>query len=98
MNHRIQALLLALATTLALAACGGSSNNSSADVGTVTTPADAAMAATDAAVAGADAGPTCFTNPTTHFQIINACTTSQGIAKNPVLPLLLPDGGLPPLP
>jgi hypothetical protein len=34
----------------------------------------------------------------THLEIINACTDATGIAKNPVLPLLLPDGGLPQLP
>src|ERR1700712_4018693 len=37
----------------------------------------------------------CFTNPKTHFEIINACTDAQSIDKNPTLPLLLPDGGLP---
>ena len=46
---------------------------------------------------GGDAGPDCFTNPKTHFEIINACTNATKIAKNPVLPKLLPDGGLPPL-
>jgi hypothetical protein len=40
----------------------------------------------------------CFTNPKTHFEIINACTDAVKIAKNPTLPLLYPDGGLPPLP
>ena len=40
----------------------------------------------------------CFTNPTTHLEIINACTTAEKIYKDPELPLLLPDGGLPPLP
>ena len=39
----------------------------------------------------------CFTNPTTHFEIINACTDAVRIQKNPTLPLLLSDGGLPPL-
>jgi hypothetical protein len=40
----------------------------------------------------------CFTNPTTHNELINACTDAQPIAKDPTLPLLLDDGGLPPLP
>jgi hypothetical protein len=39
----------------------------------------------------------CFTNPQNHFEIINACTDSQKFDKNPNLPLLLPDGGLPAL-
>jgi hypothetical protein len=38
----------------------------------------------------------CFINPQTHFEIINACTDSVKITKNPTLPLLLSDGGLPP--
>lgn len=47
---------------------------------------------------GTDGGPTdCFVNPKTHAEIINACTTAVKITKNPVLPKLLPDGGLPPL-
>lgn len=40
----------------------------------------------------------CFVNPKTHFEIINACTDAVKITKNPALPLLLTDGGLPPLP
>jgi hypothetical protein len=74
---------------LALGACG-SSNETTPDASVVVTP--------DAPPVVPDAGPQCFTNPTTHFEIINACTTSQGIDKHPVLPLLLPDGGLPQLP
>ena len=47
---------------------------------------------------GEDGGPKdCFDNPTTHFEIINACTNATRIAKNPTLKKLLPDGGLPPL-
>jgi hypothetical protein len=41
---------------------------------------------------------TCVANPTTHLELINQCTTAKGITKNPSLPGLLPDGGLPPLP
>jgi hypothetical protein len=40
----------------------------------------------------------CYLNPTTHLEIINACTDAVKITKNPSLPLLLTDGGLPPLP
>ena len=39
----------------------------------------------------------CFDNPKTHFEIINACTNATKITKNPTLPKLLADGGLPPL-
>ena len=44
-----------------------------------------------------DAGP-CFASPSTHAELINQCTAAVGVAKNPVLPLLSADGGLPPLP
>ena len=40
----------------------------------------------------------CYLNPMTHLEIINACTDAVRITKNPTLPLLLTDGGLPPLP
>jgi hypothetical protein len=40
----------------------------------------------------------CFPSPKTHFEIINACTDAAKIDKSPTLPLLLADGGLPPLP
>lgn len=46
--------------------------------------------------APADLG--CFVNPVTHLQIINACTSAQQVDKKPLLPLLRPDGTLPPLP
>jgi hypothetical protein len=52
--------------------------------------------------AGVDAsGPpdaSCFENPQTHAEIINACTTAQKVTKKPNLPLLQPGGALPPLP
>lgn len=40
----------------------------------------------------------CYLNPQTHIEIINACTDAQAVDKTPVLPLLHPDGTLPPLP
>ena len=53
----------------------------------------------DAGVSDAGApDASCFTNPMTHEEIINACTTSQQIFKHPVLPLLNADGSLPALP
>ena len=55
--------------------------------------------------AGGDAGggtdaaePECFTNPTNHHQLLNACTDAARVDKTVTLPNLLPDGGLPPLP
>ncbi|NJM91228.1 MAG: hypothetical protein HC863_02990 [Myxococcales bacterium] len=51
-------------------------------------------------VPDADTTPQCFTNPTTHEELINACTTAdvEKIDKKPTLPLLPADGTLPPLP
>jgi hypothetical protein len=43
-------------------------------------------------------GSDCFMNPTTHYEIINACTNAQKVEKTVNLPLLYPDGGLPPTP
>ncbi len=40
----------------------------------------------------------CFENPQTHNEIINACTTAQKIYKDSHPPLLEEDGSLPPLP
>lgn len=40
----------------------------------------------------------CFNNPTTHEEIINACTDAQKIYKDSHPPLLNQDGTLPPLP
>ena len=53
--------------------------------------------------AGSDAAVTpdaaCFSGtPTTHEEIINACTTAQKIYKDSKPPLLDADGTLPPLP
>jgi hypothetical protein len=50
--------------------------------------------------AGIDAplDASCFTNPQTHYEIINACTTAQKVFKPGKPPLLNPDGSLPPLP
>jgi hypothetical protein len=54
--------------------------------------------------AALDAGETaddasCFVNPTTYFQIINACTDAQAIDKQVDLTVMnLADGGLQPLP
>ena len=47
---------------------------------------------------GAGGAPDCVMNPTTHEEIINACTDAEKVAKDPTLPLLNPDGSLPPLP
>lgn len=40
----------------------------------------------------------CSTDPTTHVEILNACTPAQSVDKRPLLPLLRSDGTLPSLP
>lgn len=48
---------------------------------------------------GAGGGePACYTDPKTHVEIINACTDAEMVDKVVNLPLLQPDGSLPPLP
>jgi len=37
-------------------------------------------------------------DPNSYTDLLNACTTSYKVVPKPVLPLLFPDGGLPPLP
>ena len=89
---------LAIALAMLVAACDDSS---SAVKETVVK--DAGSPIVDGGAAGqdggADGGPSdCFTNPQTHHEIINACTDAVKITKTPNLPLLYPDGGLPPVP
>lgn len=76
--------------TLTLAFAGGCSDDANS------TGKKDAGAVTDAPPGGPDAS--CFTNPTNHNEIINACTTAQKIYKTTNLPLLGSDGNLPPLP
>ena len=74
-----------LGLVIALAACG--SDNKSPDIPD-TPPADGPTTV-DAA---------CFMNPTTHKEIINACTDAQKIERDVTPALLNPDGTLPALP
>jgi hypothetical protein len=84
--RRLTGILLSLPLVFA-AACGESGgNNAKGDAGV---PVDAAPSQPDAS---------CFTNPQTHDEIINACTDAQKIYKDSRPPLLEPDGTLPPLP
>lgn len=83
-------LTLFLAAPLACMIACGDSNNAPRD-GSVTSDAPVIDAPT-----GLDAS--CFTNPTTNEEIINACTTAQKIFKDSHPPLLNADGSLPALP
>jgi hypothetical protein len=81
----MRALLLA-ASLFAAGACG---NNAK-------TPKDAGADTPVGDAAGLDAS--CFTNPQTHYEIINACTTAEKVYKPGRPPLQNTDGSLPPLP
>jgi hypothetical protein len=74
----------------------GTSNPRDAGADAAASDAAADAAASDAA---ADGGA-CVKAPKTSLEILNACTDDdvEAIDKQPVLPLLLEDGGLPPLP
>ena len=47
---------------------------------------------------GGTSDASCFTNPTTYLEIINACTNATAVYKMSHPPLLNPDGTLPSLP
>ncbi len=78
------AILLALSLVLGTG-CGNNAG-SHKDAGVEDAPADG----------GLDAS--CFNNPQTHYEIINACTGAQKIYKNTHPPLENADGSLPALP
>ncbi|MDI3281856.1 hypothetical protein [Polyangium sp. 15x6] len=62
-------------------------------------PADPSGSSSSSGAGGAGgAGPECFTEPTSHVEIINACTDAEKVDKTVNLPLLNADGSLPPLP
>ena len=69
-------------------ACGDQAETSVGSAGTTSTPSGAGGPS-------ASEPPPCVENPTTHLELINACTTSVGVAKTPQLSLLNPDGSLP---
>ena len=99
---------------LALGACGGdslpsdaqSASSTTGDGPTTTTAASStssggtggAASTTATGVGGGGGAPDCTSNPMTHVEIINACTTADEIDKMSTLPLLGPNGELPPLP
>lgn len=80
----IRSIFAVLPLVLA-AACGDNGNSN--------TPRDAAVTI-DAGAPDAS----CFTDPKTYNEIINACTTAVKVFKDSHPPLLNSDGTLPPLP
>jgi hypothetical protein len=59
-------------------------------------PSDGGVDAAQADGGGLDAS--CFTNPQTHYELINACTNAEKVYKPGRPPLQNADGSLPPLP
>ena len=83
---------LCIAFALACAGCSESPASSTAYGGGSVSQGEDAGQEPEASV------PDCVDDPRTHDEIINACTDAEKIEKHPDLPLLLEDGGLPPLP
>ncbi|MEJ7602888.1 MAG: hypothetical protein WKG01_33680 [Kofleriaceae bacterium] len=76
--------ILAALTLAFTGACGDDGDNTPKDA----RPQDAAV----------EPDASCFENPQTHEEIINACTDAQKIFKASTPPLINPDGTLPSLP
>ena len=89
----------ALGAACLASACGGDDLPSD-QTGSVSASASAAASSSGAGGMGGAGGegPECFTDPMTHVEIINACTDAEKVDKVVNLPLLNPDGSLPPLP
>jgi hypothetical protein len=90
--------VIRFAVLAALVGCGGDNKQSPGDAAR---PLDAPADSARAIDAGVAADASCFTNvdPSSHYQIINACTTALKIyTDHPRPPLLQPNGALPPLP
>jgi len=81
-------IAIGLASTFMLAGCPKDDNG----------PED--MAKPDMTMTGGPdmAEPECYTNPMTHVEIINGCTTAQSVTKMPFYPAKAPNGMLPNLP
>jgi hypothetical protein len=95
------AALLALTASFAVVACGGDDDGNGGNPDArVIVDIDSGLvdAGTVDVASGADAD--CIADPHTSAEITNACTDPSvtKIDKHPVLPLLNPDGTLPPLP
>lgn len=81
----MRAAIFLAVCVLGVGACG-SNHKTPTDGGVDTPPADS----------GLDAS--CFTNPQTHYELINACTSAEKVYKPGRPPLQNADGSLPPLP
>jgi hypothetical protein len=87
----------AVAALLAVAACGGDEPRAN-PLAPIGDGSGGGGPAPGVSGGGAGGGADCFTNPKTHYEIINACTDAVRVKKAPNLRGLAADGGLPPLP
>ena len=86
-------LVVVLAESFGCGRSSGQQGTSSATDAGMPPVVDAGM------IEAAADGPSCFTNPQTYLEIINACTDAEAIDKTDDLsPMSLADGGLQPLP
>jgi len=60
--------------------------------------ARAGASGSQAGSGGSGETPDCYEAPKTHLELINACTDAEKVEVDPDLPLLEPNGELPPLP
>lgn len=88
------------ATLLLLALAAGCSENEPQRVDSGAPPRDTAPASdTGVDAPPVDAGEACFRGtPRTRVEFLNRCTDAETATRTVVLPLLRPDGTLPPLP
>lgn len=99
MKTRTTILACAFMTAaVAAAACGGGDLPSDTTSSSSSSSGASSTSSSTSSGGGGGGAPDCYAAPKTHVEIINACTDAQKIDVSPVLPLLQPDGGLPPLP
>ena len=111
-SGRVSLLVLAGAAALtilgAVAACSDDNavkENVAKDAGTIDgqSPADGSVSpGADGSLIGPDGAIlddcVAMPDPNVYTDLLNACTTSFKLDPHPTIPLLFPDGGLPPLP
>lgn len=99
-NQIILACGFVLCGAIAVSACDGQtpSDSGSTSSSSASSSSGGEGGAGGAGGAGGNGGANCVSDPKTHIEIINACTDAEKVDKVVKLPLLNPDGTLPPLP
>lgn len=96
----MRVLILSCALLMACTNDDDAPHDTPADTGSVVVDTGSAVDSTTPSDAATDAVtvPECYTNPKTHYEIINACTDAARVDKKPTGLPFLSDGGLPPPP